>query len=477
VAEVVPAGWTSLDASTTHDFGTVASGHATYEWTFHNFQNTAIKVIKLVDADGDLVTTVDQTAKAGWTVKLFKGAVQVGSDQVTAADGSYTWTDLGPGSYNVAEVVPAGWTSLDASTTHDFGTVASGHATYEWTFHNFQNTEITVIKWNDVNGNGVRDLPDDTGIAGWHIYLLKWDGASYAALTDGLTTGAAGSITFSDLGPGTYKVVEEDRIDWVHTYPVGGANFYDGIALVSGTPVTEDFGNHQTLKFVKEFTGPGALAGYTAPIISTDHLSSYVSQLKTGPAIWWTVTYTVTNKDTIAHNYIVWDKWGGNLLVLGSAPKTFVKPTLTLQDGHSFAINYAGYSGYLSTTGLVFTSMSAEGIGTDHGTAHVTLHTGDQQQGTNPGGGKGTSKDGKSYDLDVRWEIGILDPGETATFTIIVAPGMNPGGQLEFTSKGISVINTGPVVRVYGDTYNKEDFMYTVPETNVLTVYVQVPMP
>jgi len=122
--------------------------------------------------------------------------------------------------------------------------------------------------------------------------------------------------------------------------------------------------------------------------------------------------------------------------------------------------------------------MNAEGLGTDTGIAYVTLHTGDQQQGTNPGKGKGTSKDGSSYDLDLRWEIGYLAPGQTATLTIIVAPGMNPGGQLMFTSTGISVINTGPVVRVYKDgTYADSAFMYTVPETNVLTVYVVTPKP
>lgn len=249
------------------------------------------------------------------------------------------------------------------------------------------------------------------------------------------------------------------------------------MTVASGdTPATVWFGNQYVVKFTKEFTSSGALSS-TAPAISPDHLSSYVTQLKTGPTIWWVVTYTVTNKDIIGHYYIVWDKWGGNLMVLNSTPTAFdpVKNKLTLSDpvkgNNPFTIDYSGYSKYIALNGD-FTKHATKGQ------AYVTLHTGDQQQGTNPGKGKGTSNDGMSYDLDLNWTIGYLGPGETATLTIIVAPGMNPGGQSEFTSTGINVINTGPVVRVYSDnTFANNKFLYTVPITNQLTVYVNTKPP
>lgn len=114
--------------------------------------------------------------------------------------------------------------------------------------------------------------------------------------------------------------------------------------------------------------------------------------------------------------------------------------------------------------------------------AVATLHTGDQQQGTNPGKGKGTSKDGNAYDVDIRWEIGWLEPGGTATLKIIVAPGKNQGGQLQFSSWGTYVINTGPRVRAYfdldndGNPYENNEFVYSWDFTNQLTIIVQKPV-
>jgi len=233
--------------------------------------------------------------------------------------------------------------------------------------------------------------------------------------------------------------------------------------------------------FVKTFTASGSLTAGNEPPISPDGLETYVSEKKTGPTIWWEVTYTVTNEDTVPHTYIVWDKWGGNLLVLGGTPTDFDSPDLTLSNHEPLSIDPRknDYRTYVANY-LEFDSADyvPGGLGTDHGSAIITIHTGDQQEGTNPGKGNGNSKDGTSYDLDVRWEIGELGPGETATFKIIVAPGMNPGHQLEFTSCGTTIINTGPVIRVYeDDTYSNDGFLYSVPDTNQLTVYVVDPIP
>jgi hypothetical protein len=330
-----------------------------------------------------------------------------------------------------------------------------------------------VWKYEDADGN-LATTNDWTPID-WTVTLKNgtWPAGQSFAL------GADGTITFGHQAPGTVTVTEADDPAYSHL----NATTTWTQQMQSGKTYTVIFVNHYLVKFVKEFTSSGALNGYTAPAISPDHLSSYVYQVKTGPSIWWVVTYTVTNKESVGHYYIVWDKWGGNLMVLGSTPTAFDTGTkqLTLFDGNKFIINYAGYAGtYIGTSGLVFNSITAEGLGTANGIAYITLHTGDQQNGTNPGKGKGTTKDGKSYDMDLRWEIGWLDPDETATLTIIVAPGMNPSGQLMFTGTGTNIINTGPVVRVYkysDPLYANTAFLYTVPITNQLTVYVVTPMP
>jgi hypothetical protein len=205
---------------------------------------------------------------------------------------------------------------------------------------------------------------------------------------------------------------------------------------------------------------------------------SWTEYTKSGPNIWWEVTYSVTNEDDEAHNYIMWDKWGGNLLILNSEPTGFTgydkknQPgTLALANGEPFEIDYAGYSGYVDSRLYFDTAPYAP----TQGTAYATLHSGDQQEGTNPGKGRGSNgKDGQAYDVDIRWEIGELGPGETATLTIILAPGINPGGILQFSSYGCYIVNTGPRVRVYEDgDYADDEFLYSWDWTNQLKICVQ----
>ena len=48
----------------------------------------------------------------------------------------------------------------------------------------------------------------------------------------------------------------------------------------------------------------------------------------------------------------------------------------------------------------------------------------------------------------------------------------NPGGKLQFSSAGCYCINTGPRVRVYGDTWEDVDFLYSIEKSNQLLVNV-----
>jgi hypothetical protein len=253
-----------------------------------------------------------------------------------------------------------------------------------------------------------------------------------------------------------------------------------------GEEIVITFVNERQLEFLKQFTGSGSLCPYDTPLLYTgaylSPLFSSTEYTKSGPNIWWEVTYSITNEDDEAHNYILWDKWGGNLLILNSTPTEFTgyekknnPGLLTLANGKSFYIDYNGYSGYVGSQ-MDFDTAS-------QGNAFATLHSGDQQEGTNPGKGKGSTKDGKAYDVDIRWEIGELQPGETATLTIILAPGINPGGQLQFSSPGCYTVNTGPRVRVYadldgdGDPYEDEEFQYSVDKTNNLYICADCPVP
>ena len=230
----------------------------------------------------------------------------------------------------------------------------------------------------------------------------------------------------------------------------------------------------------KQFTDSGAFDGFIAPEISG--LSSVVFELHSGPRIWWEVTYYFENSEAFlgeeydgeGHYFILWDKWGGNLMALDSPPVAFdeVENIVKLANDEEFSIDPRlgvtedGYKGYIHPD-LDISDLASQG------SAFITGHIGDQQQGTNPGKGKGSHPHGgKSYDADIRWDIGWLDKGAAAWLKVYIAPGKNPGRKLLFSAPGCYCINTGPRVRVYGDS-GYEDFLYAIDKTVQLCVHVE----
>jgi hypothetical protein len=102
---------------------------------------------------------------------------------------------------------------------------------------------ISGVKFNDLNGNGVKD-GSDVGLAGWTITLTP------GPVVD--VTDANGLYEFADLADGTYTVCETFQANWTQTFPTTDpGNCTDGngysITLSGGNIVTGmDFGNAQT---------------------------------------------------------------------------------------------------------------------------------------------------------------------------------------------------------------------------------------
>ncbi len=224
--EVQQSGWTQ---TTSNPAGIVAtSGMNINGVDFGNFRNAWATACKFIDADGNIQTTGDQTAKAGWTVHLSKNGQTIDT-QVTDENGCYTWNNLLPGfSYDTSEEVPAGWTAL-TPTSHNFGPVVSG-GEYSYTFINFENINVTVCKYVDVNGD--QNLTEDPVYTnGWPVYLND-----NAQITDG-----NGCYIYTDLGPGNYNVTEGTMTGWLQTYPETGSYNFNA---VSGQNETFIFGNY-----------------------------------------------------------------------------------------------------------------------------------------------------------------------------------------------------------------------------------------
>ena len=126
------------------------------------------------------------------------------------------------------------------------------------------------------------------GLAGWTVRLTgtAGDGSTVDTTT---VTGAGGYYEFTDLKPGTYKVVEVQQTGWDQYYPPG--NMHDGIALVSGrSPMGPyNFGNWHTTTELHGYkyedkngdgdwdTGEPGLAGWTINLTGTDVTGAQVT--------------------------------------------------------------------------------------------------------------------------------------------------------------------------------------------------------
>jgi hypothetical protein len=108
------------------------------------------------------------------------------------------------------------------------------------------------VKWEDKDGNHIRDVGDD-GLPGWVIYVDYNDNGQLDQNEPSATTAADGSYTIVDIAPNdaqhpTWKVREVQQAGWECTSPQltdqFGCYYEESFAL--GDNITDnDFGNHR----------------------------------------------------------------------------------------------------------------------------------------------------------------------------------------------------------------------------------------
>jgi uncharacterized repeat protein (TIGR01451 family) len=404
----------------------------TYTYNTTNTGDTTLDNVTLVDSELGVIFTGKTLAAGEFNVTTVD---VVASANVTNTATAYGTDQLG----------------LEVNDT-DTATVIVIHPDIDLTKTCSPDTQLApgTITWNiSVTNTGDTTLTDVNVSDTRHGWL-----GSFGSLAPGLSGWF--TIVEGGLAPGTYT----DTANVTADHQLGSVYDEDS-AECSVTPTY----------ILKQFTAVTVLDDepFNASLVSPELID--VIGLHSGPTVFFNVTYYFENSlnylgddfDGQAHNFTLWDKWGGNLLVLNSPPVDYNYDThvVTLADGTHIDID-PKHGNYTDTLPMSLNPTQDE--------AWISPHTGDQQDGTNPGKGKKNTKDGSSYDADIHWEIGELGVNQSATLTVWVAPGMNPGGQLQFSSEGCKLINTGPRVRAYGDSYANEDFLYAVSRTNQLEV-------
>jgi Ca2+-binding RTX toxin-like protein/protocatechuate 3,4-dioxygenase beta subunit len=244
---------------------------------------------KYRDIDGDGVRDAEEHGLDGWTIELrdVEGNL-LGSMVTTSVDlnedgaidpytesGLYWFTDvteggniegLQAGIYLVSEVLPIGWNQtqpvpgtevlLDSgktaeALTYTFGgdpfvayTIALDSGLFpedveiatNIDFGNIELSVVTGVKFEDINGNGVRD-PEDHPLGGWEITLF--DGFDFTTQT---TDAVTGEYRFTNVRPGEYLVYETPQAGWQLTTP-GFPGWHFITVGVAETISGIDFGN------------------------------------------------------------------------------------------------------------------------------------------------------------------------------------------------------------------------------------------
>jgi hypothetical protein len=183
----------------------------------------------------------------------------------TDANGNYSFSTR-PGNYTACETVPAGYTqSFPTSGPSCSGhsgasgigyavTLTSGGTDAGNDFGNFRNGTKSGTKFEDVNGNGIRDTTEP-GVAGVQIHLFGTDGRGNAVHLHA-TTDVNGAYSIS-APPGNYTACETVPTGYTQSFPTAGPSCsghtgasgigYTVVLTSGGTDAGNDFGNFRNV--------------------------------------------------------------------------------------------------------------------------------------------------------------------------------------------------------------------------------------
>jgi uncharacterized repeat protein (TIGR01451 family) len=227
-------------------------------------QQGQICVVKFEDLDGDEVQDPGEPLLPGWMFNVTDANNNPVGTITTSPPGTPpACLTVAPGTYTVTEQVQPGWTPTTPNP--QTVTVQPGQ-TVNLTFGNQQRFQICGIKWNDLDGDGVKD-PNEPGLSGWTIHLIY--GTPPSLLQGQVTTDTSGRYCFTDLPPGTYTIYETVQPGWVQTFPPSPGTY---TVTVPPSVTNIDFGNKQGVcdrEIKKTITPNPAQSGQSVTITLT----------------------------------------------------------------------------------------------------------------------------------------------------------------------------------------------------------------
>ena len=267
------------------------------------------------DLDGNGIWDQGEPALEGWTVNL-EGPVP----KTTTSDsaGYYEFTDLTPGTYTISEVLQDGWIQTEPAPPGTYPVSLSSSSVTDKDFGNFKLVTITADKFDDTNGNGVKD-DGEPEIPRWKLTITYLDGTKS-------TMDSPASWTI--LKGGEYTITEEPQDGWVLTTE----SSVDVLVQSGDTPEMVWFGNFKQVTITagkfNDLNGNGEQDVDELEIFGWKLTLHYPDGMKTdtkdSPAEWVvdkSGTYTITEEPQ--DGWIITTKSSVDLYVeSGSTPLT-----------------------------------------------------------------------------------------------------------------------------------------------------------
>ena len=302
IFDVVPTGWHATSPVTGVRSVVLKNGENLTGINYGNAEpkNSTISGSVFADTNKNGVRDAGEHGLAGITVYLdlnSNGALDATDLQtVTTADlyytpsvneaGSYSFAHLASGTYAVRQVIPPELSSTPSTQFEHSVTMlaAENHSGVDFA-DVFRLNEIHGVKFDDANGNHVRD-PGENGVGGTTVFI---DSNRNDVLDPGeasTVTLADGSYSFTGLTPGAYVVREVLETGFSHSYPTttggtlwpaGTSNPAQGIVSPSSITTSLVVGQsyHQTVSLT--LPGTGSLTNAVDVFLLFDDTGSFTN--------------------------------------------------------------------------------------------------------------------------------------------------------------------------------------------------------
>ncbi len=218
VRQLSQAGWlqtTPNPTDITAQSGTNAVGH-----DFGNFERFSLSGQALNDLNGNGQPDAGEPGLPGWTIFLDSnnnGTLDAGEPSTNSdVGGTYSFPNLGPGTYRVRQAPQAGWlqtTAIPLSVVAVSGLNVTGA-----NFGNFRLIALSGQVFHDFNGTGTKET-GEPGLSGWTVFLDANNNGILDVGERSAVTDVGGSYTVADLGPGIYRLRQVPQSGWVQTTP------------------------------------------------------------------------------------------------------------------------------------------------------------------------------------------------------------------------------------------------------------------